>query len=130
MASVAGLALTHTVGRAVISGIATKGKPFFRTPKCENPADLRQALRVVWQEATLFTLCMAALAATFLTRGLADPAAVLWMVMLGVQSLPYAASIATAACSALANASMQGAPVIALNPTVRPEPQPEMPKAA
>jgi hypothetical protein len=126
MASIAGLSLTHTVGKAVISGVLTKGKPFFRTPKCENPADLRQALKVVWQEVTLFVLCMCALAATFLTRGFADPAAVLWMVMLGVQSLPYAASIATAAFSALANASARNAPVIPMNPPVRPE----LPKAA
>jgi len=130
MASVAGLALTHTVAKAVISGILTKDKPFFRTPKCENPADLRHALKVVWQEATLFGLCMAALAVTFVTRGFDDPAVVLWMVMLGVQSLPYAASIATAAFSALANATVQGAPVIALTPPVRPEPKPELPKAA
>jgi exo-beta-1,3-glucanase (GH17 family)/cellulose synthase/poly-beta-1,6-N-acetylglucosamine synthase-like glycosyltransferase len=129
MASVAGLALTHTVGKAVISGILTKDKPFFRTPKCENPSDLRQALKVVWQEATLFTLCIAALIATFLTRGLADPAAVLWMVMLGVQSLPYAASLATAAFSALAAANSSAAPVIPITPQ-RPEPQPELPKAA
>jgi exo-beta-1,3-glucanase (GH17 family)/cellulose synthase/poly-beta-1,6-N-acetylglucosamine synthase-like glycosyltransferase len=125
MASVAGLALTHTVGKAVISGILTKGKPFFRTPKCENPADLRQALKVIWQEATLFTLCIAAAVGTFVTRGLADPAAVLWMVMLGVQSLPYAASIATAVFSALANASQQAVPVIPISP-----PKTELPKAA
>jgi exo-beta-1,3-glucanase (GH17 family)/cellulose synthase/poly-beta-1,6-N-acetylglucosamine synthase-like glycosyltransferase len=129
MASIAGLALTHTVARAVMSGVFTKGKPFFRTPKCENPADLRQALRVVWQEATLFGLCMAALAATFLTRGFGDPAAVLWMVMLGVQSLPYAASIVTAALSALAN-SRRDVPVISLKSPVRPDPQTELSKAA
>jgi exo-beta-1,3-glucanase (GH17 family)/cellulose synthase/poly-beta-1,6-N-acetylglucosamine synthase-like glycosyltransferase len=127
MASIAGLSLTHTVGKAVISGLLTKNKPFFRTPKCENPADLRQALRVVWQETVLFSLCMAALAATFLTRGFDDPAAVLWMVMLGVQSLPYAASIATAAFSALANATAANTPMIPLNPPVQ---RAELSKAA
>ncbi len=129
MASVAGLALTHTVGKAVMSGILTNGKPFFRTPKCENPADLRQALKVVWQETSLFSLCMAMLAATFLTRGLDDPAAVLWMVMLGVQSLPYAASIATAAFSALANATAANTPAIPMTPP-QPAPHPELSKAA
>jgi hypothetical protein len=131
MASIAGLSLTHTVGKAVISGLLTKDKPFFRTPKCENPADLRQALKVVWQETTLFSLCMSALAATFLSPGrMDDPAALLWMVMLGVQSLPYAASIATAAFSALANATAAGTPAIPMTPPVRPSPQPELPKAA
>ena len=41
-ASTAGLALTYTVGKAVIAGIFTSGKPFLRTPKCEDPADFRQ----------------------------------------------------------------------------------------
>src|SRR3974390_676711 len=39
MASVAGLALTHTVGKAVIAGLFTSNQPFLRTPKLENPAD-------------------------------------------------------------------------------------------
>ena len=41
MASVAGLSLTHTVGKAVWSGLFTSGKPFLRTPKCEDPALLQ-----------------------------------------------------------------------------------------
>ena len=40
-ASDAGLALTYTVGKAVIAGLFTSGKPFLRTPKCEDPADIR-----------------------------------------------------------------------------------------
>ncbi|HEX3808700.1 MAG TPA: glycosyltransferase family 2 protein [Rhizomicrobium sp.] len=109
-ASVAGLSLTHTVGKAVIAGILTSGKPFLRTPKCENPADLWQALRLVWQESTLFGLCMLALVAMIFNRGFDDPAASLWMVMLTVQSLPYASTIATAVFSAMANAKLKPAP--------------------
>ena len=56
MASVAGLALTHTVGKAVWSGLVTSGKPFLRTPKCADPAQFSQALRVVWQETMLLVL--------------------------------------------------------------------------
>ncbi len=36
-ASVAGLSLTHTVGKAVWTGLFTRGKPFLRTPKCADP---------------------------------------------------------------------------------------------
>ena len=36
-------------------------------------------------------------------RGFEDPAVSMWMVMLGVQSLPYAATFFTATVSALSN---------------------------
>ncbi|MBV9693240.1 MAG: glycosyltransferase [Alphaproteobacteria bacterium] len=104
MASVAGLALTHSVAKAVIAGLFTSNKPFLRTPKCEDPALLSQALRVVWQETTLFALCAAAIVSVALQHGFDEPPAMLWMVMLLVQSVPYAATIATAVLSAVSNA--------------------------
>ena len=61
IASLAGLSLTHTVGKAVWTGLFTSGKPFLRTPKCEDQALLSQALRGVWQETALFSLCMLAI---------------------------------------------------------------------
>jgi cellulose synthase/poly-beta-1,6-N-acetylglucosamine synthase-like glycosyltransferase len=125
-ASVAGLSLTHTVGKAAIGGLFTSSKPFLRTPKCENPALFSQALRVVWQEATLFGLCMCAvLAMIVLNDGLSDPAAILWMIMLTVQSLPYVASIVTAGLSAVSNAKQAEAVVVVLPPSpTPPEPEP------
>jgi len=105
VASVAGLSLTHTVGKAVLAGLFTSKKPFLRTPKCEDQASIREALKLVWQEVTLLALCLAALLAMlFINGGLEDPAAMLWMTMLTVQTLPYAATVATAALSALSNA--------------------------
>jgi len=104
MASVAGLALTHTVGKAMLLGLFTSRYPFMRTPKCEDAAPLKQVLRVAWQEAMLFTACMSALAATIISRrGVGDPAILLWSIMLCVQALPYAATLVTASFSALAN---------------------------
>lgn len=100
IASVAGLALTHTVGKAVISGLLTSGKPFLRTPKLEDPTDFAQVLRGAWQETTLFGLCLLAVIAMMFDRGFEDPAATLWMIMLMIQCLPYAATIATAWVSA------------------------------
>jgi len=107
MASTAGLSLTHTCGKAVIAGLFTSKKPFLRTPKCQNPADFGQVLRQSWQETVLFALCMLALLATAFGRGLEDPSAQLWMVMLSIQSLPYFATIVTAALSAWSNSSPQ-----------------------
>jgi cellulose synthase/poly-beta-1,6-N-acetylglucosamine synthase-like glycosyltransferase len=102
-ASVAGLSLTHTVGKAVWTGLFTSNKPFLRTPKCADPADFAQVLRVVWQEATLLALLMIAMISMGFDRGFEDPAVSLWMVMLGVQSLPYLSTMVTARISARSN---------------------------
>ena len=112
MASVAGLALTHTVGKAVWTGLFTAGRPFMRTPKCADPALFSQVLRVVWQETTLLALLIAAMVSMGFDRGFQDPAVTLWMVMLGVQSIPYAATFATATISALSNQKPQQTPAL------------------
>ena len=88
------------------TGLLTSGKPFLRTPKCADPALLSQALRVVWQETTLLVLCILAIASVAWTHDPNDPAAQLWMVMLIVQSLPYAATVLTACLSAVSNATL------------------------
>ena len=110
MASVAGLALTHSVAKAVIAGLFTSGKPFLRTPKCADPALLSQALRVAWQETTLLCVCAAAAVSVATVHGFDESAAILWMVMLTVQSLPYLATVITASLSAVSNASRIQAP--------------------
>ena len=118
MASVSGLSLTHTVAKAVLTGIFTSGKPFLRTPKYEDQALLSQALRVVWQETVLLVLCILAIISVAMGRGLDDPAAALWMVMLLVQSLPFAATVYTATISAHSNARMEGRPKIPAPPEI------------
>jgi hypothetical protein len=120
IASTAGLALTHTVGKAVLAGIFTSRKPFLRTPKCENPAMLSQVLRQTWQEVTLLSLCTLALIAMAFDRGFDDPASSLWMVMLAIQSMPYAATVITAVLSAVSNANP-------ITEKVLPLPQPAEP---
>ena len=65
---------------------------------------LSQVLRQAWQEVTLLSLCCLALIAMVFDRGFDDPASMLWMVMLLVQSVPYAATVATALLSAVSNA--------------------------
>jgi hypothetical protein len=128
MASVAGLALTHTVGKAMLMGIFTSRYPFMRTPKCENVASLKQVLRVAWQETMLFTACMMAVAGTVISRGIGDPATLLWVIMLLVQALPYGATILTASLSAAANRLPAPVATPELAPT--PEPLPEQQQAA
>jgi hypothetical protein len=93
------------VGKAVWTGLLTSGKPFLRTPKCADPADFGQVLRVVWQEAVLLALLTMAMISMGFARGFQDPAVSLWMVMLGVQALPYLATMVTARISARSNRS-------------------------
>jgi hypothetical protein len=121
LASVAGLSLTHAVGKAVWSGLLTANQPFLRTPKCTDPAQFSQALRVVWQETLLLVGLLAAMVSMGFDRGFEDPAVSLWMVMLGVQSLPYAATFVTASISAISNKKRQAVPVV---------PEPALSKAA
>ncbi|MEI9993643.1 MAG: glycosyltransferase family 2 protein [Rhizomicrobium sp.] len=127
VASIAGLSTTHAVGKAVISGLFTRGKPFLRTPKCEDQALLSQALRKVWQETTLFGLCGLALLSLATGPSLDDPAIQLWMVMISVQGLPYLATIVTAAISAISNKRRDARPAVL---AVQPAATPKLPKAA
>jgi hypothetical protein len=95
----------------VWTGLFTSGKPFLRTPKCADPALFSQVLRVVWQEVMLLVLLLAAMISMAFDRGFQDPAVSIWMVMLGVQSLPYAATLFTATVSALSNQKRAAAPM-------------------
>ena len=111
-ASVAGLALTHTVAKAVWAGIFTSGKPFLRTPKCEDPARLSQVLRMAWQETVLFLACVLAFISMIGDRTFESPAIMLWMTMLAIQAMPYAATVATAVLSAFSNTRFIPAPMV------------------
>ena len=52
-AAVAGLALTHTIGRAVVKGLFTRSEPFFRTPKDGESARLLHALAAAREESLM-----------------------------------------------------------------------------
>jgi hypothetical protein len=52
-AAIAGLALTHTIGTAVVKGLLTRREPFFRIPKTGRGQRLLQALRVAREEMLL-----------------------------------------------------------------------------
>jgi hypothetical protein len=130
-ASTAGLALTHTVAKAVWSGLFTSRKPFLRTPKCEDPASLTQVLRMAWQETTLLGLGSLAVVAVLLDRGFDDPAALLWICMLAMQTLPYLATVITAVMSALSNLHKRPAGMLVpLSSKTTPDAEPVLTKAA
>jgi hypothetical protein len=126
-ASVAGLALTHTVAKAVWAGIFTSGKPFLRTPKCEDPARLSQVLRMAWQETVLFLACALAFISMIGDRTFESPAVMLWMTMLAIQATPYAATVATAVLSAFSNTRFLPSPALEAPAN---EAKPVLPRAA
>jgi len=130
LASTAGLALTHTVGKAVLAGIATSRKPFLRTPKCQDPAHLKEVLQLVWQEISLLALCALAVVAMIFIRGFDDPAATLWMTMLAIQSLPYAATLVTACLSAASYRRLAATAPAAIATGSPVHADPVLPKAA
>ena len=126
-ASVAGLALTHTVGKAVWTGIFTSGKPFMRTPKCADPARLSQVLRMAWQETVLFLACALAFVSMISDRTFESPAVMLWMTMLAIQATPYAATVVTAVLSAFSNTRFIPSPMLDAPAN---EAKPALPRAA
>ena len=95
-AAVAGMALTHTVGRAVWQGIFTSGRPFVRTPKCENQPALMQGLLMASEEVMLMLGLWVAALAIVLVFGHENRDAFLWSGLLMVQSLPYLSALITA----------------------------------
>lgn len=106
-ASVAGLALIFTVGRAMLYGIFTSKLPFIRTPKMENRPALIAGLTMAAEETVLFALLWAAAIAIWVVNGPDDPEARLWSVLMVVQSLPYGAALYLSMVNALSTLKQQ-----------------------
>jgi cellulose synthase/poly-beta-1,6-N-acetylglucosamine synthase-like glycosyltransferase len=99
-AAIAGLALSHTVARAVLSGFFTKDKPFFRTPKMVGGSPLLKALSVCTEEFLLFLALVSAAGTIAYLQKMETLDINLWVTVLVVQSIPYAATLFLALVSA------------------------------
>jgi hypothetical protein len=99
-AAVAGLALTHTIGVAVVKGLLTRSEPFFRTPKTGQSARWLQALAAARSE-TIIMICLW-LAAWGVTRSPQQhgPDRLAWIVVLMIQSIPYLSTLLASLASA------------------------------
>ena len=100
-AGLAGLALTYTVGRAVLIGLASKKRPFMRTPKLTGRPNLWRAILMVREEAALMVLLWASAAATYVTFGDYDPESHWWSLALLTQSIPYLAALTVSSVATL-----------------------------
>jgi exo-beta-1,3-glucanase (GH17 family)/cellulose synthase/poly-beta-1,6-N-acetylglucosamine synthase-like glycosyltransferase len=95
-AALAGLALSHTIAKAVLLGFVTRHKPFYRTPKLAHQSDLARALAAVYQEIGLLVVLVAALWGVYLKRITLGLDLEMWMVVLGTQAVPYLAAFVLA----------------------------------
>jgi cellulose synthase/poly-beta-1,6-N-acetylglucosamine synthase-like glycosyltransferase len=101
-AAVAGLSLTHTIGRAAVKGLATNSEPFFRTPKKRRSAGLWHALAAAREETLMMIGLMLsawAVSYTALPQN-AGPDHAAWIVVLLIQAVPYASSLVVSLMSA------------------------------
>ena len=92
-AAVAGMRLSHAVARAIWQGMFTSGKPFFRTPKCENKAAALQAILMAREELALLIVLVTCALLVLYKFEIQNQNALLWSGMLIVQTLPYWAAL-------------------------------------
>jgi cellulose synthase/poly-beta-1,6-N-acetylglucosamine synthase-like glycosyltransferase len=102
-AGIAGLAVSHTISRAMLAGLHTSKIGFFRTPKMVDSQSIRQAFQDAREEALFAT----ALILAAFSIGLRDDAYLLdtqlWMILLLVQSVPYLAAVFLSVVSTMVN---------------------------
>lgn len=100
-AAVAGLALSHTIGKAVLKGLVTNRAPFLRTPKMEDAPALVQGLAMAREEFCLLLLTWMAMLGVGFVHDLATWEVKLWCLILFTQSLPYLAAVSVSVLAAL-----------------------------
>ncbi len=98
-AAVAALSLSYTIAKAVLVGLFSTGRPFLRTPKLEGRPPILAGLAMAWEELALFGLLWAAAASIVAVYGFENIEALLWVAVLLVQSLAFAAAVAMTAAS-------------------------------
>jgi len=121
-AAIAGMALTHSISKAMLQGLSGKEKPFFRTPKCEDKVGLKKAVLGAWDESLIAAALWLGTVGVLLGRGAYDSEARIWAIMLLIQSVPYAAALLTSLMGALP--APEAKPQIAAKPAQAPVPAP------
>lgn len=111
-AALAGLALSHTIGLAVVKSMFTHDEPFFRTPKEPRPHALMEGFAGARQETCVLIAML--IAVYLLTHQVAitgrvllgipadleGPDVSMWVAVLLIQSVPYAAALIVSLVSA------------------------------
>jgi exo-beta-1,3-glucanase (GH17 family)/cellulose synthase/poly-beta-1,6-N-acetylglucosamine synthase-like glycosyltransferase len=92
-AALAGLSLSHTISRAVLLGLLTTGKPFFRTPKMAQVRPFFKAIASAWEEFLLMLFLWTPAIIITLIRPIDTLDRLVWIIFLVVQSVPYASAV-------------------------------------
>ncbi len=100
-AALAGLGLSHTVGVAILSGLITSGKPFFRTPKQAKRHAVLAALSSAREEWLITIALLLAAWGVSAIELMGSPDLSVWILVLLVQTVPYLAAIIMSLVSAL-----------------------------
>ena len=108
-AALTGLALSHTIAKAVLTGFVTKNLPFFRTPKCEDSPAVIRALAAVTEETVIAIALWIGTLGIALRQSEDRQSTVLWASVLFIQSLPYLAAILVSLSTTLPAAKKRSA---------------------
>ncbi|WP_035246398.1 glycosyltransferase family 2 protein [Desulfogranum mediterraneum] len=103
-----GLALTHTIAKAMLLGLFSRDLPFFRTPKRVGTGKYRYALQAAREEGLIAVALLLAAYGLFRQQGMASSDQLVWIIVLLVQSTPYLAAMAISSISACGQFRDQG----------------------
>lgn len=99
-AALAGISLSNTIAKAVLQGFVTKDKPFFRTPKRASSHAIIQAILTSRMEFGMMCSLLLLVILLSYRKGFMMLDMHLWVVVLLIQSIPYAATILVSIISA------------------------------
>ncbi len=112
-AAVAGLALSHSIGKAVWRGLFTNRLPFLRTPKMTDAPVLVRGLAMAREEFWILLLSWGALLGVGIGHHWATLETKLWCAVLFTQSLPYLAAVGVSILAAMPSRLPKRAPSMA-----------------
>jgi hypothetical protein len=97
VAGLAGLALSHTIARAILTGFVTRRIGFFRTPKHASSNALLRSLLEAREELLFLVALSLAIVGMYPLRIDSDMMDIhIWTWVLGVQCIPYASAVLVA----------------------------------
>lgn len=105
LASVASLGLSHAIARGVFAGLSRKKGEFKRTAKGRGAFSGIAFIDPIREEMGLLLALIIASIALLATRGTENREALLWVVMLALEMLPYLAALA---CQIIAHLPERG----------------------
>jgi exo-beta-1,3-glucanase (GH17 family)/cellulose synthase/poly-beta-1,6-N-acetylglucosamine synthase-like glycosyltransferase len=88
-AALSGLALSHTIAKAMWLGLFTEGRPFVRTPKMEQSFALSRAIGTASEETLILIALWLAAGTIYYNLPMENWDSLLWVMVLLIQSLPY-----------------------------------------